>query len=56
MATRIFVNLPVKNLEKPVDFWFARPSPPGEQPTTNRKTTALCMDMGFRTWTATFGN
>jgi predicted lactoylglutathione lyase len=35
--------------------WFARQSPAAEQLIMNHKTTALCMDMGYKTWTATFG-
>ena len=47
-STEVLVCLSSESREK-VDEWSARQLLPGEPPTTTHKTTALCMDMGFRT-------
>ena len=39
-----------------VKQWFARRSPPGEQLTRNRKTTASCTVTDSRIWMGTSGN
>src|SRR5262245_8823067 len=54
-STEVLVCLSCESRQRSTT-WFVRPSPPAEQPITNRRTMASCTGMDFRIWMATFGN